>query len=232
MQPHVVPPSSPGRRIGLEGQFAHIASELGALVTHFETCSAQRRRVWWGESARVAVGPMVPTGAAAILRWDVVRHSRDQLELAYSHRDRAGVVQWLGCFIATVDDCGLHLALSIENSRAMPLSARIGFQVQLAAQADALLAVPPGSLGGGCEARSDTSPFSWPRRSILTHRDGDQIEVRAQSPLSRTEVRRQADHVTLNLLAPSPLAAGATLRLECRLRATLDGSQDAERVQR
>jgi hypothetical protein len=121
----------------------------------------------------------------------------------------------------TADAWGLHLALAVERCHGRVAPLPFGFVLSLAASATAALAVPSGTLGGGTEGRSPDAPFGWPRRSILTHSNGDRLEVCAYAPLSRIEVRRRAQGVQLRLLSPSAVQVGETARLECRLAACL-----------
>ena len=216
-----VSPSLSGLRIGQDGQYALIRPELGAQVTQFESQTPSRRRVWWAADAHESVRPLLPFLSTCPPRWDVARRSREQVELSCVHRDPSGVVQWIAAYLITADERGLHLAVALENVSPAVLSARTGFEFHLPAPIGSALTVPPGTLGGGDERPSGDSPFGWPRRSMLSYSGGDQLEMRAQSPLARTAVRRVSDQVVLQLLAPSTLAAGATLRLECRVRASL-----------
>ena len=223
MRLDAVSTSLSGLRIGRDGLYALIRPDLGAAVTHFESQSPSRRRVWWAFDAHQSVRPTLPLVSTGPARWAVARRSRDQVDLSCVQRDPLGVVQWIAGYLITADERGLHFALALENVSPAVLRARIGFECQLPAPIGSSLTVPPGTIGGGDDRPSGDSPFGWPRRTMLTYTGGDQLELRAQSPLARTEVRRWSDQVMLQLWAPSALAAGATLRLECRVRATLSG---------
>jgi hypothetical protein len=223
MEPLTVPPSHhPGFCIGSDGQSATVQPDAAGAVVAFETRGRGRQRAWLTPTGLgcQAVLP-VPSGAAR--HWAVTRISRDQAELETSTRDAHGVPALLARQIVTVDDWGLHLALSIENLRPTPVNGNWGFLVSLAAPAGSVLEVPPGSLGAGLETVAPVSPFGWPRRSVLRCADGDAIEVLGHAPLARTEVRRRAEQIDVRVLSPGVIASGQTVRAECRLRSRLHG---------
>jgi hypothetical protein len=220
MQPQPEPPSSPRLRIGSDGQTADLQPDAGGAVVAFDSDRAGRSRAWLPATG-LGCQPIVPGPSGAIGPWHVSRYSRDQAELVAAATDAAGEVLLHARQIVTVDDWGLHLALVVEHRTFLPQPARWGWCVTVRASRSSTLEVPPGSWGSGGETARDVSPFRWPRRSLLRHADGDQLEILAHSPLARTHVRRRADCIELRLLSPLVLARGETARAECRLRARL-----------
>ncbi len=216
MHAQVPTPLPPEWQIGCDGSHACVTAEASGMLTRFTTTGPRSRA--WLHGPGVAV--QLPV-AGAQPPWSVERVSRDQIELLCCPRDAKGQPFLLARQILTADAWGLHLALAVERCRGRAMAMPWGFELNLAATAAATLQVPSGTLGGGVEGRSPDAPFGWPRRSILTHGNGDRLELCAYAPLSRVELRRRADQVELRLLSPAVVHVGETARVECRLAARL-----------
>ena len=211
---HVLAPESPAPEwfVGSDSSRACVTLCPGAVLAQFTT-TAGRTRAWLhalGVRVQLPITGMQPS-------FSVERVSRDQIELLSRAVDDTGQSAFEARQIVTADAWGLHLALAFERCRGRVVEQPWGFVLNVAASAAAVLQVPSGTLGGGVEGRSPDAPFGWPRRSILTHGNGDRLEVCAYAPLSRGEVRRRADHVELRLLSPAAVHVGETARIECRL---------------
>jgi hypothetical protein len=202
--------------IGRDGLTADVQADGGGAVLSFATRKAARERGWLSAEDG-GLRCVLPVPAADAPLWEVVRLSRDQVELEWTTLEcpRSAVHARQ---IITVDDWGLHVALAVENRSSVALQGRWGFALSLRLPEGAQLAVPPGTLGAAGLAQSSGSPFAWPRRTMLRLACGDALEIAGYPPLARTEARRESGTVNLTLLSPGAIACGETVRAECRLK--------------